>query len=460
MNLFFVSRSVWSFFIFFMMCAVTSVKAQSVSQKQIDEAMSVPLAYNTCGQNINTELWTDAIVGKDKAMYFLALTAHLDTNARSSDGRFVRDRVLEHLKNIISEDSNGKSREPSCRGDLAGWKDIGQVFAILLAKRTPIIWSKLTVDEVYKIDWLMRAFAVAGNYFNNFANWPTRCMYQTYGIGKTWNPNHNDGYVGVMIAAYYYFGGATAVNKILADFKYDTYLAKFGQLRFHNLEETWTAAGTSTYPNGKDVAYMKNLLENPDGTEQFDKGKGKVFGARMPFEFGNPPLATEKVPYDPVQLYRSISGWMYPHIVTNGSKTGAAYTLNNGTSPVLGRLGMCREFQITDGFIPNVSERSDARYAWWGWMMHITIVSAMMALDEWPASGEMSDPEQRMAVGSEDLIYKLKMGYHSFSLGKFTDYNDKQFTDQGYWLIVDIWNNFVKKRISKNSANKLNRIKK
>jgi hypothetical protein len=48
-------------------------------------------------------------------------------------------------------------------------------------------------------------------------------------------------------------------------------------------------------------------------------------------------------------------------------------------------------------------------------------------------------------------MYKLRMGYHSYSLGKFKDYYDKQYTAQGYLLIVDIWNNFVKKRINKSN---------
>jgi hypothetical protein len=31
-------------------------------------------------------------------------------------------------------------------------------------------------------------------------------------------------------------------------------------------------------------------------------------------------------------------------------------------------------------------------------------------LGEWPANGTLADIEQRMFVGSEDLIYKLKTG--------------------------------------------------
>jgi hypothetical protein len=433
----------------FMMLMQGFTHAQSLSQIRIDEAMNVPIVHNASGPDINTELWTDKIVGKDKALYFLALNAYLNPKIKSTDGRLVRVRVMEHLRNIIAEDSTAKSREPSCRGDLAGWKDIGQVLSLLLAKKTPEIWLHFNAQEIEKFDWLMRAFAVSGNYHSNFLNWPKLCMYQTYRIGKTWNPNHNDGYIGVMIAAYYYFGGADTVNKILTDFKYDTYISKFRQLHFHNIEETWTAAGTKTYPEGKSETFMKNLLENPSDTVQYDKANGEVFGARMPFIFGAPPKAIEKIAYDPVELYRAIGSWMYPHIVTDRSRSGTAYTLNNGSSPMAGKHGMCREFQVTDGFEPNVKERSDARYAWWGWMMHIPIVATMMAIHEWPGNGKLSDTENRMYVGSEDLLYKLKMGYHSYSLGTGKEHFDYQFEDQGYLFITDIWNNYIKKQMIK-----------
>ncbi|HEY5509075.1 MAG TPA: Ig-like domain-containing protein, partial [Paludibacter sp.] len=263
------------------------------------------------------------------------------------------------------------------------------------------------------------------------------------------NPNHNDGYVGIMIAAWYYFGGTAAVNQILTDFKYDTYISTFTSLHFNNIVETWTAYGTTTYPTGTNSAAMKLLLENPTGSVQADKGGGKVYGARMPFVFGTPPSANQAVAYTPQDLYKSLGAWMYPFTVTNKSTAGLAYILNNGSSPMVGKTGMCREFQVTDGFVPNVSERSDAQYCWWGWMMHIPVVSAMMALGDWPVNNDIQDTERRMYVGSEDLMYKLRMGYHSYSKAVAHDYYDYQYASQGYWYIVDIWNNIIKKRINK-----------
>jgi len=81
--------------------------------------------------------------------------------------------------------------------------------------------------------------------------------------------------------------------------------------------------------------------------------------------------------------------------------------------------------------------------------MHIPVVSAMMALGDWPSTTDIQETERRMYVGSEDLMYKLKMGYHSYSKATAHDYFDYQYANQGYWYIVDIWNNYIKKRINK-----------
>jgi hypothetical protein len=237
-----------------------------------------------------------------------------------------------------------------------------------------------------------------------------------------------------MIAAFYYFGSADAVNTILANFSYDTFMADFQRLGFSNIITCWSQTG--------------KLLMETGGT---DKGGGKVKGVRMPFTFGDPLTPTKRIAYDPVELYRSIGNWMYCHVTTNKSTSGAAYILNNSSSPMLGRLGMCREFQITDGFAPNVQERSDATYCFLGWFLHIPTVSAMMALGEWPANGTLTDIEQRMYVGSEDLIYKLKMGYHAFSKGVYSNQYEQNHKNEGYPVVKELWNNFIKPHITSTS---------
>lgn len=396
----------------------------------LDSLMKVALVINKANPDPDLELKNRNIIGGDKTLFALSLAMYLDPELQSTDGCYVRDRVKEHLLHILSG-----SNEPSCRGDLFSWKEIGQAFALTFARKTPQLWDQFSPGEKEKFDWLMRAFAVAGNYQNHFDNWPKRCLYQTYSIGKNWNPNHNDGYVGIMIAAYYYFGGADVVNSFLSSFDYDVYMSNFRSFGFRNIMACWSQTGKTLFENGGK-----------------DAGGGTVKGVRMPFVMGDPLVITQAIPYEPVALYRSIGNWMYCHPAANSSKSGKAFILNGGSTPVLGQIGMCREFQVTDGFPPNVDERSDASYSYLGWFLHIPTVAAMMALGGWSEGGELADIERRMIVGSEDLIYKLEVGYRGYSKGKTSNQYDYGHNKEGYVVMTQIWYNYIKPNLSVSST--------
>ena len=414
-----------SFLLCLLGCVVSVFGAHSetfVPMSLIDSAMNMPLLYNITDSNIDTEIKNDGAIGKDKMLFAMALESYRNPALVDSEGNNVADKVVEHLRNIIS---GGK--EPACRGDLSAWKEIGQAFAITFMKKNPVLWEKFTLEEQEKLDLLMRSFAVAGNYQNNFANWPKCCIYQTYQIGKTWNPNHNDGYVGIMIAAYHYFGGAEQVNAFLTAFDYDQYMDDFREAGFTNIIECWSQAGKDLFETG--------------GTDAMG---GKLVGVRIPFVMAHPLYNDQVIAYNPVDLYCAIGDWMYCHKVTDRSASGVAYIMNEGSSPVLGQAGMCREFQITDGFPPNVQERSDAVYSYLGWMLHIPTVSAMMALGDWNTSERLEDTERRMYVGSEDLIYKLEKGYRAFSKGNASTQYASHLRGDGYPCVEALWEYVVK----------------
>jgi len=102
-----------------------------------------------------------------------------------------------------------------------------------------------------------------------------------------------------------------------------------------------------------------------------------------------------------------------------------------------------------------VQERSDATYSFLGWFLHIPTVSAMMALGEWPTNGTLADSEQRMFVGSEDLIYKLKMGYKALAKGVYSNQYEIKHQSEGYPVMKELWNNFIKSRLVSTSVNPL-----
>ncbi len=105
----------------FVCCGVLVLKSQNyaanviptVSHFMLDSLMTVALVSNVTAPLPDSELKVNQVIGGDKALFTLAMTAYLNPDAKSTNGVLVRDRVLLHIRNIIS---GGK--EPSCRGDL------------------------------------------------------------------------------------------------------------------------------------------------------------------------------------------------------------------------------------------------------------------------------------------------------------------------------------------------------
>nr|WP_295932034.1 cellulose binding domain-containing protein [uncultured Dyadobacter sp.] len=359
-----------------------------------------------------------------KAMNYLALVAYHNPNNTT-----VINRLLAHIRNAIAG-----GNEPVCRGGISGWSNNSLAQTLTLAKNTEAVWTQLTSDEINKCDWLMRALTVVGNYNQNFYNDPVRCLLGVNPFGGKRNaPNIQEGYVGIMITSHKYFGGAAAVNQILADFDYDSYLSTFENLGFTNIVFGWTYAYGNT-PAGR--AQMKSLMEQ-GGT---DKGGGTINsqGVRRPFTFNNFYTLAE-IPYDPFLIYQATTERMFRPVTHNVSTSGEAYVLSNRTSPMTGLTGMCGELQFTDGF----GERSSVRYAYDGWSNSILTFTTLKALGLWGNTAAHQDIYRRMKVGSIDLLYKYKAGYRGRSNGEFFDQTEFNGIDYGYVFLKDIWNNYL-----------------
>ncbi|WP_421827111.1 cellulose binding domain-containing protein [Larkinella sp.] len=363
-------------------------------------------------------------VSTGKAMNYLALVAY-----HNPSNTAVVDRLLLQIRSAIRG-----GYEPTCRGGIAGWADNALAQTLTLAKHTPVVWGQLTSAEKEKCDWLMRALTVVGNYNQNFYNNPVRCLLGVNPFGGKRNaPNIQEGYVGIMITAHQYFGGTAAVNQLLADFNYDTYLAAFESLGFTNIVFGWTYAYGNT-PEGR--AQMKALMEN-GGT---DKGGGTINeqGVRQPFTFQS-YYTREEVPYEPFLIYQALTERMYRHITHNVSESGQAYVLKNRISPMTGLMGMCMEFQFTDGF----GERSSVRYVHEGWMNSILTYATLRSLGLWGTTAAHQDIDRRLKVGTIDLLYKSKAGYRSRYNGEISD--QAEITDGflGYPFLKDLWINYL-----------------
>ena len=72
-------------------------------------------------------------------------------------------------------------------------------------KNTPAVYGALTQDEKDRMDWLMKALAISGNWgFNDQNNYKTG--FDLLGnFNKEWNPNYRNTYLNVVISAAMYF---------------------------------------------------------------------------------------------------------------------------------------------------------------------------------------------------------------------------------------------------------------
>ncbi|AHF94827.1 hypothetical protein OPIT5_27715 [Opitutaceae bacterium TAV5] len=384
--------------------------APAFSPAVIDEAVACDLARWGYGPKVDTEFGTWNTLHTSRAMYYLALVARLDPAARATDGTVPADRALEHVRHVIAG-----GNEPMARGVIAGWADNPLAQTLALVRRTPALWDRLSADEHERCDWLMRALAAAGNYCHNAGAWIKRDIPQAESWGKSWNPNHVEGYVGVMIAAWHYFGGADAVNAELAAFDYEHWLAELRRLGFRHIVGCWEMAG-------------RKLLE----TGGHDTGGGYAAGMRPPFVyqllerpadldpwFRGDILGKTRVPYDPMALLSALVYRMWPYIVISEFRiddTLTARLADGSRSPFEGRWGMGYEFISWDAG----GVRSDAGYVYEGFFNEVLTRATMQALGTWPVqpTDEANRLHAAMFVGGSDLLYKMKVGWHGKKNGK------------------------------------------
>ena len=388
-------------------------KSISWDPNVLDKALAANLVQWKNDKRVNTEYTGFGVLGTAKALNYLSLVAFYD-----SENKYPRvvERILEHLRYVIS---GGK--EPCCRGTIAGWADNSLAQSIALAKMTPKVWNRLTGVEKEKLDWLMKAMAVAGNYCQNSRNEIHRCLYQTFDWRKDWNPNHQEGYLGIMIAAWQYFSGADQVNDIFKNFSYDEYMAKFTEYGFNNVKSCWQATG-------------KTLMED-GGT---DSGDGTTAGVRIPFRYAS-LVGFGDLDYDPILLYRDLALRMFRYTVTSTECDGKAYILDRTRSPYEGQMGMCYEFQSFDA----EGCRSSVRYVYDGWCNNIATVAGLNAFGIWTESAEKKEIMERMKVGSFDFIYKLQHGYNDFKHGGSVEVRENNVVEWGYDYLFDIFQKLI-----------------
>jgi hypothetical protein len=112
-------------------------------------------------------------------------------------------------------------------------------------------------------------------------------------------------------------------------------------------------------------------------------------------------------------IFHALATFTYQDTVTSTNCSGSAFINDNTTSPYQGQKGMEHEFNSTDGS----GCRSDALYAFEGWMNSILSRTTLTVLGNWGCGATQTTDIQLEAVGSGDLLYKLQHGYEGHELG-------------------------------------------
>lgn len=424
--------------------------AANFSQARINSAVAESLMtfVNTAGNELQ-----NAPMERAKAVYYLALVAHHDPEARTTTTSIkpVRERLIEQLRNLITG-----GREPNANGSLSGWTHGSIACAIALAKHTPAVWSALDDADIERLDWIMRALAVAGHFcFDDDNHYLTGLGYEG-NFNKNSNPNYREGYVGVVIAAALYFG-AEELNRIFLSFDHATYIAKFTELGFTNILARW------------DHGNLGDILMNGGALSFGGSGRGSGAGVRNTFTYRGVGLE------DLFGIFKKLADYNYgsddtastavypvsPAVNDGLAIGGTVYSFTNSgvPSPHIGEPGMALELRGYQGSAQSPSPRSSLKYAADGWNNSVSTRATLEALGRWQGPGGEAislrdDVEARMRVGSDDLIFKNVSGFVGWSGSgggsqnleikeSFTD-KSRNLANTGYFYNKDIWLNTLK----------------
>ncbi len=348
----------------------------------------------------------------------LAVAAH--TGDASADAKLL-EQIRYNLKG-----ENGLS----ANGGYPAQHERQFTGAVAIMKHTPRVWAKLTQAEKHKVDLLMRAALVASAYTTSDRSYAdgrkVTALDGDTNMNRGWNPNFQEGMIGMMVVGTVYFGGGEATQKVLDDYKHEDFVA---QLKAAGLTNTWEtfnwkkAKPTSAAPTGEEIEQMIRQ-----------------------YRYQNIALT------DPMAIYHKLTLNTYGATVNAGLNNGRGITNKNGKQsgliaagadelPNVGKVGMLKEFDSGDAG----GKRSCAHYSYDGFRPNLTNHIVLIIGGQW-RDGEMADEcLARLNVGIPDLWYKLDKGYISYSKGKGADNPFSLRNDHyDFKLTRSLWEDVVK----------------
>jgi hypothetical protein len=271
--------------------------------------------------------------------------------------------------------------------------------ACTLAKLTPRLWSKLTDDERHRIDLAMAAALVGSAWTTSDKSYAggrkVTALDGDPNMNRGWNPNYQEGMIGMMLIGAVYFGPERA-QQFLDSYDHAAFVQKLEDAGLENIHETFTwkaAHPDSAAPSAEEI-------------------EAAVRGYRY--------LGRDLS--DPMALYVLLTENTYGARVNAGLNGGkglnGAGRIASGADglPNLGKPGMLKEFDSGDAGGP----RSSVTYAYDGFRPNLTNHLVLLAGGHWKPGPAAEKCLALMQVGITDLFYKLQHGYIDYSKGKGT----------------------------------------
>jgi hypothetical protein len=301
------------------------------------------------------------------------------------------------------------AKGPTATGGYQDQKQLGTAFMFFLAKRTPEIWSHLSPAEQSLVDLSMEAFMYSSTFTTKDRVAGYLGMDGDTNLNRDWNPNYQNGMVGMIIVTALYWGFDEFESK-LATYDDESFLSR---LRANNMKNlVWTYANPARPAGATIQAGLRKRLS------------GSVY------RFHD---ITER---SVAGLFNYIASRTFSATISCGLNNGAGIAgfgrvVNCNLLPNTGRKGMMLEFAGRDA----EGQRSSALYDWDAWYP-LNYARAAMQITGWltpsalTQSTTFAETMNRYAIGSNDLWFKILPE-------KGGGYLDYEHGEQGGLIVLD-----------------------
>lgn len=319
------------------------------------------------------------------------------------------------------------SKGPTATGGYQDQKQLGVALMFFLVKCTPRIWNALSESEHSLIDLTMEAFMYSSVFTTKDEVASSLGMNGDTNLHRDWNPNYQNGMVGMVIISALYWGFSDFESK-LATFTDSEFIGRLRANKMTNLLTTY---------------------ENPERPNSFTIQSGlrkSVKGAVYRFHG-----ITER---SVLELFNYIARRTFSATISCGLNNGAGI---NGfgrivkqcdSLPDVGYPGMILEFDGWDA----EGKRSSASYSWDAWYP-LNYVRAALQTQGWlnpsviKKSATLNSTMMQYWRGTRDLWFKISPdtggGYKDYEHGAGgpTVMLDRHFErDRGARANLDLFN--------------------